>query len=126
MDRKKPLSTSCPYCGAGMQTAAMACTLCSVEVRGRFRQNLFQFLTDEEQQLLESFLVADFSIKDLAKESGMGYQAIRSRLDRLIDTYRSLKNADGQKKRILERVAQGELTAPEGAALIRGLNNGRK
>ena len=123
MDGKKPVSTTCPYCGGAMHTSAMVCAPCGVEVRGRFRQNLFQYLTDEEQQFLENFLLADFSIKDLAKESGMGYQAIRSRLDRLIDTYRSLKNADGQKKRILERVAQGDITAAEGAALIRGLDN---
>ncbi len=109
-----------------MHTAAMACSSCRVEVRGRFRQSLFEYLTDEEQQFLESFLLADFSIKDLAKDSGMGYQAIRNRLDRLIDTYRSLKNADGQKKLILERVAQGKLTAAEGAALMRGLDDGRK
>ncbi|MFA6244482.1 MAG: DUF2089 family protein [Candidatus Hydrogenedentales bacterium] len=125
MDTKKPVSASCPYCGGGMRTTAMSCAACNVEVRGRFRESLFQQLSDPEQQFLESFLLADFSIKELANRSGMGYQAIRTRLDRLIETYQGLRNAEDQKKRILERVALGEISATEGANLIRGLDNGR-
>jgi hypothetical protein len=101
-----------------MRPVAMECPACAVEVRGRFRQGLFQMLSDEEQRLLESYLLADFSIKALAQESGMGYAAIRSRLDRLIEHYRSLRNADEEKKRILEQVAANELSAAEAAELI--------
>lgn len=108
-----------------MRTTAMSCAACNVEIRGRFRESLFQQLSDPEQQFLESFLLADFSIKELANRSGMGYQAIRTRLDRLIETYQGLRSAEDQKKRILERVALGEISATEGAKLIRGLDNGR-
>ncbi len=101
-----------------MRPVAMECPGCAVEVRGRFRQGLFQMLSDDEQRLLESYLLADFSIKALAQESGMGYAAIRSRLDRLIEHYRGLRNADDEKKRILEQVAANELSAAEAAELI--------
>lgn len=121
----KPVSGSCPYCGGGMRTSAMSCPSCNVEIRGRFRESLFLQLSDSEQQFLESFLLADFSIKELANRTGMGYQAIRTRLDKLIETYQGLRNSEDQKKRILDRVAQGEISATEGARLIRGLDHGR-
>lgn len=125
MDGKKQVSSSCPYCGGGMRTSAITCSACNVEIRGRFRESLFLQLSDTEQQFLESFLLADFSIKELANRTGMGYQAIRTRLDKLIETYQGLRTSEDQKKRILDRVAQGEISATEGARLIRGLDHGR-
>lgn len=85
--------------------------------------SMFQHLTAEEQQLLEQYLLLDFSIKDLAAQTGMRYAAIRSRLDHLIAHYRSLKSRDADKKQILERVAKGEMTASDAAKLIATLGN---
>jgi hypothetical protein len=82
---RKAVPHSCPYCQAALRPVAMECPVCSVEIRGRFRQTLFQMLTAEEQDLLEKYLLAGFSIKALAEETGMGYVAIRNRLDRLIE-----------------------------------------
>jgi len=116
-------SSDCPYCGASMRPVTMACTACNVEIRGRFRQSLFQFLSEAEQELLERYLLVDFNIKSLEKETGMGYAAIRSRLDRLIASYRTLKNNDDETKRIMERVAQGKLSATEAAERIRRIRH---
>ena len=114
----QPHSSNCPYCAAAMRATAMECPLCGVEVRGKFQQTLFQLLSGEEQQLLEDYLLAGFSIKDLARESGMGYAAIRSRLDRLIERYQRLREGEEEKKRILEQVAAGKLSATDAARLI--------
>jgi len=121
---KKAVSNSCPYCEATMRPVAMECPVCRVEVRGRFRQVLFQNLDIEEQQLLEDYLMAGFSIKALAGETGMGYAAIRTRLDRLIEHYGRLRKAEGEKKRILEQVAAGSLSASEAAELIANIDRG--
>ena len=94
-------------------------------MRGRFRESLFQWLSDEEQQLLEQYLLAGFSIKDLAKKTGMGYAAIRTRLDRLIEDYQTLRRNEDSKKRILEKVASGELTAVEAAERIKDIGDGK-
>ena len=104
----------------------MACLSCGVEMRGRFRESLFQLLSDEEQQLLEQYLLAGFSIKALAKKTGMGYAAIRTRLDRLIENYHALRRNEDGKKRILEKVASGELTAAEAAEQIKGMDDGKR
>jgi hypothetical protein len=114
----KALSTTCPYCAGAMRPAVMECPVCGVEVRGRFRQAIFQMLDSDDQELLEAYLLAGFSIKDLAARSGMGYAAIRTRLDRLIARYQELRQADAEKKKILERLAAGEINAQEAARLI--------
>ena len=101
-----------------MRPTAMECPHCGIEVRGRFHQTLFQQLSGEEQQLLEDYLLAGFSIKDLASQTGMGYTTIRSRLDRLIERYQRLRQGEEEKKRILEMVAAGKITAAEAARLI--------
>ena len=102
----------------------MECPACGVEIGGRFRESLFQLLSDEEQQFLEQYLLAEFSIKTLAERSGMGYAAIRTRLDRLIANYRSLRENEDARKRILGQVASGELSAAKAADRIRNLSNG--
>ena len=101
-----------------MRPTAMECLVCGVEVQGRFQQTFFQMLDADEQQLLEKYLLADFSIKALAEETGMGYAAIRSRLDRLIEHYRRLQQGEEEKKRILDRLGRGEISASEAAELI--------
>ena len=79
---------------------------------------MFQMLDDEEQHLLEDYLLSGFSIKALAKKTGMGYAAIRTRLDRLIEHYQRLRQGEEEKKRILERVAEGSISAEGAAKLI--------
>lgn len=101
-----------------MRPVVMACPVCETEIRGAFRQTLFQMLSGEEQQLLEDYLLADFSIKDMAAGSGLGYVAIRSRLDRLIEHYRALRQGEEAKKAVLAQVAEGKLSAAEAARLI--------
>lgn len=116
--KAKLVLSNCPYCETPMRPAAMECPVCSIEIRGQFRQTLFQMLSADEQQLLEDYLLAGFSIKDLEKRSGMGYAAIRARLDRLIERYESLRKGEEHKKKILDRLAAGEITAQEAAELI--------
>ena len=113
--RKK---AECPYCGASMRPVVMACDRCDVEIRGRFRQTQFSRLPDEDLEFLEHYLLAGFSIKALAEESGLGYVAIRSRLDRAIASYRSLHSNEEAKRAILERLERGEISPREAAEAI--------
>ena len=99
----------------------MACDQCEIEVRGRFRQTQFQRLSSDDLHFLERYLLAQFSIKALAEESGMGYTAIRNRLDRIIKSYRGHWGKEEEKRLILERLEQGELSADEAARAIEQL-----
>jgi hypothetical protein len=110
---KKLLSTSCPACGLPMQTTAMTCAACGVKIEGNFSETFFDRLTPDDQKFLEQYLLAGFSIKMLEQNSTLGYAAIRSRLDRLISTYKALVEMDAQKKAILDQLRTGQITVVE-------------
>ena len=110
---KKPLYTSCPYCNLPMQTAVMACPACEVKIEGPFAENVINRLSASDQQFLEEYLLAGFSIKALEQNSTLGYAAIRSRLDRLIQNYQKIKKADAQKKAVLEQLRSGDITVAQ-------------
>jgi len=110
---KKLLSTSCPSCGLPMQTAAMACTACGVKIEGNFSETFFGKLAPQDQEFLEQYLLAGFSIKTLEQRSSLGYAAIRSRLDRLIANYNAAKKMDAQKKAVLELLRTDKISVAE-------------
>lgn len=113
--KKKP---ECPYCGTAMKPVVMTCDCCEVEIRGQFRQTQFARLSTEDQEFLERYLLVGFNIKALAEESGLGYVAIRNRLDRVIGAYRKLHNNEDAKRAILEKLERGELTPTEAAEAL--------
>jgi hypothetical protein len=110
---KKLLSTRCPICGLGMQTTAMGCMVCEVKIEGNFKETLFSRLNSKDQEFLEQYLLAGFNIKTLEQNSSLGYAAIRSRLDKLIANYKALAKMDGQKKAVLEKLRQGQISVTE-------------
>ena len=110
---KKLLSTSCPSCGLSMQTTAMSCTACGVKIEGNFSQTFFNRLSPEDQTFLEKYLLAGFSIKTLEQGGSLGYAAIRSRLDRLMANYETLKKMDAQKKAVLEQLRTEQISVAE-------------
>lgn len=107
---KKFLSTSCPCCGLPMQMSAMTCTPCGVKVEGNFSVTAFNRLSPQDRRFLEQYLLAGFSIKSLEGSSTLGYAAIRSRLDKLIERYKAIKKMDGQKKIILGQLRKDEIS----------------
>ena len=112
MKRKMP-STTCPSCSLPMQTAAMSCTACGVKIEGNFSETFFNRLPPEDQEFLEQYLLAGFSIKMLEQNSSLGYAAIRSKLDRLIANYQALAKMDAQKKAVLEQLRKDEISVAE-------------
>ena len=118
------LSTSCPSCGLPMQTAAMSCTACGIKIEGNFSETFLSRLTPEDQQFLEQYLLAGFSIKMLEQNSSLGYAAIRSRLDRLIANYKALAKMDAQKKAILEQLRTDEISVAEAKQKLERLSGG--
>jgi len=104
-----------------MQTAAMKCIPCQVKVEGQFPQTVFDRLSAEDQEFLEQYLLAGFSIKTLEQNSPMGYAAIRSRLDRLIANYETLIKKDAQKKAVLEQLRAEKITVAEAKRQLEAL-----
>ena len=104
-----------------MQTAAMACPTCKVKIEGDFSETVFDRLTLEDQKFLEQYLLSGFSIKTLEQNSSLGYAAIRSRLDKLIASYKVLAKMDAQKKVILEKLRADEISVAEAKDMLEKL-----
>ena len=96
-----------------MQTAAMKCVLCDVKVEGHFSPTAFDKLSPEDQQFLEQYLLAGFSIKTLEQNSSMGYAAIRSRLDKRIANYKALVSLETQRAAVLEQLREQRITVAQ-------------
>ena len=118
---KKTITSQCPYCDLPMQVEAMGCPTCGVKVEGAFVQSMISQLGPEDQQFLEEYLLAGFSIKALEGASEMGYVAIRSRLDRLIENYKAIRKHDAQKRAILEQLRKGEITVAQARSRLEEL-----
>jgi hypothetical protein len=104
-----------------MRPLVMVCDRCAVEIRGQFRVTQFSRLSGEDLTFLERYLLAGFSIKALAERCGLGYVAIRNRLDRIIESYRRLHEGEEAKRAILERLENGEISAEAAAEAIERL-----
>ena len=109
----KQISNRCPSCDLPMQTAAMECVTCGVKIEAAFTQSVLSKLGSEDQQFLEEYLLAGFSIKTMEEKGLLGYAAIRSRLDRLIENFKELQKKDVQKKKVLEKLKAGKITVAE-------------
>lgn len=104
-----------------MQTAAMTCVLCDVKVEGNFSTTAFDRLPPQDQVFLEQYLLAGFSIKTLEQNSSLGYAAIRSRLDKLIEQYKAVKDMDAQKKTVLEQLRKDQITVAQAKKKLENL-----
>ena len=120
---KKTISSQCPYCDLPMQVEAMGCPTCGIKIEGVFIQPMIAQLDPEDQQFLEEYLLAGFSIKALEETCGMGYVAIRTRLDRLIENYKALRKHDAQKKAVLEQLKKGEISVAQARAKLEKLSS---
>jgi hypothetical protein len=80
----------------------------------------FRELDAEDVQFLKRFLLASGSLKALAKEYGISYPTVRSRLDRLIGKVRAADEStesDPFQSKVRLLVADGKL-APEAARML--------
>lgn len=78
-------------------------------------------LSEEDLQFLKRFLLASGSLKALAKEYGISYPTVRTRLDRLIAKVRAADDAkvtDAFQRQLRILVADGQLTTASARALL--------
>ena len=104
-----------------MQTSGMSCSSCKVKIEGDFNETLFDRLDPKDQEFLERYLLAGFSIKKLEETTDLGYAAIRSKLDKLISHYKELAEMDSQKKVILEKLRNNEISVNEAKEMLEEL-----
>ncbi|HQJ25046.1 MAG TPA: DUF2089 domain-containing protein [Bacillota bacterium] len=112
----------CPICGGQLEITRLSCTSCNTNIEGHFTVCKFCQLPPELKVFAEVFIKNRGNIKDVEKELGISYPAVRSRLDQTIvalgysvDQEPSFgKAADAAKKKeVLESLRRGEISAEE-------------
>ncbi|MBX6350036.1 MAG: DUF2089 domain-containing protein [Clostridia bacterium] len=123
----------CPVCGEPLEVTELACRSCDTTIRGRFLLGRFAALTPEQWEFLEIFVRNRGNIREVERDMGLSYPAVRSRLDGLVEALGYPEKArEAQKPRgepglsreerlqVLEELSRGAITAREAIDRLRG------
>jgi hypothetical protein len=100
----------------------LTCTSCGTGVVGRFELSPFFRLSPDSLHFLEVFVRNRGNVKEVERETGESYWAIRRRLDEVIAEmgFEPVPKADLSTRRqeILARLGRGEIDVPEATRLL--------
>lgn len=113
--------SNCPVCDHQLTITRYECDHCKTEIKGRFKQNIFSKLTEEERDFIEIFVLKRGSIKEIEKELGISYPTVRNKLDNVISALGHKVDKDTSKIEILTMLDKGEITSEEATKLLSDL-----
>jgi len=112
----------CPSCSAPLTVTQLTCTACGTGVVGRFELSPFFKLSAESLKFLESFIRNRGNVKEMERETGESYWAIRRRLDEVIAELGfeapAAPSPPGLRQEILTRLRNGEIDVQEATRLL--------
>jgi hypothetical protein len=112
----------CPSCSAPLVVTQLTCSACGTGVVGRFELSPFFRLSSQSLQFLETFIRNRGNVKEMERETGESYWAIRRRLDEVITEMGFATEPEAvppnYRQEILERLSRGEISAQEAANLL--------
>ena len=117
----------CPTCGDALVVTELSCDSCGTVIHGRYNPCPFCRLSPENLAFLEVFVRNRGNIKDMEREMGVSYWAIRNRLNEVVEEMDRDNpmpppppdpGRNARRKDILERLNQGEISVAEAAELL--------
>ena len=113
----------CPSCSSSLMVTQLGCTACGTAVVGHYELNPFLRLSPESLHFLETFIRTRGNVKEMERESGHSYWAIRRQLDEVIaelgfDVKPDLDPLSSRRQEILERLGNGEIDVQEATKLL--------
>ena len=114
---------SCPSCSSPLVVTQLNCTVCGTGVVGKFELSPFFRLSPESLKFLEFFVRNRGNVKEMERETGESYWAIRRQLDEVIAEMgfeEAPKDSDfsTQRQEILAQLSRGEITVQEATKLL--------
>ncbi len=118
---KREVPGSCPICRGEIKVSEIKCKKCRSVIRGEFDLCKFCRLNDQQKYFLEVFIKNRGNIKEIEKELGISYPTVRNKLDEVISVLgHKVKQPAIDKKEILEKLKNGEITKDEALKLLNG------
>jgi hypothetical protein len=113
---------SCPSCSSPLVVTQLNCTACGTGVVGKFELSPFFRLSPESLRFLEVFVRNRGNVKEMERETGESYWAIRRQLDEVIVEMgiEATKSDDVSTRRqeILAQLSRGEINVQEATKLL--------
>lgn len=113
---------SCPSCSSPLMVTQLNCTSCGTGVVGKFELSPFHRLAPESLQFLEVFVRNRGNVKEMERETGESYWAIRRQLDEVI-TEMGMEppqenDLSTRRQEILAQLSRGEINVQEATKLL--------
>ncbi|HET9906092.1 MAG TPA: DUF2089 domain-containing protein [Anaerolineales bacterium] len=108
---------TCPSCSSPLVVTQLNCTACGTGVVGKFELSPFFRLSPESLKFLEVFVRNRGNVKEMERETGESYWAIRRQLDEVI-TEMGMEapqedDLSTRRQEILARLSRGEINVQE-------------
>ncbi|HCK67422.1 MAG TPA: hypothetical protein DIW23_00790 [Anaerolineae bacterium] len=120
---------SCPSCSSALAVTQLTCTSCGTGVVGKFELSPFFRLSPESLKFLEFFVRNRGNVKEMERETGESYWAIRRQLDEVIAEMGIETKEDEistRRQEILAQLSSGEITVQEATKLLSQIKGDKK
>ncbi len=123
------LPTRCPACAQEMHVTGLECSSCGTEVRGHFEIGRFARLATDDLYFIEIFVKNRGNAYRVAEEMEIPYSGVRARLGDIIqamgyeaehETREEAPIPTERRKEILDRIAEGSLSAEQAVKILQG------
>jgi hypothetical protein len=115
---------SCPSCSSPLAVTQLNCTVCNTGVVGKFELSPFFRLSPESLKFLEVFVRNRGNVKEVERETGESYWAIRRQLDEVItemgfeEAAPSDDEISTRRQEILAQLSRGEINVQDATKLL--------
>lgn len=121
IDLKQEVPGKCPLCEGEIEVAEIHCKRCGIVIKGEFELCKFCRLNEKQKYFAEVFIKNRGNIKEIEKELGISYPTVRNKLDDVIQALgHKVVKSNVNKKEVLEKLKDGEISKEEALKLLKG------
>ncbi len=122
----------CPACHGDLIVTQQTCIECGTSVVGEFQPTIFSKLSQENLAFLELFIKNKGNVKEMERDSGESYWAIRNHINEIIEELGlEKKNVElseppidlkAERQSILAQLDEGKIDVDAAAKMLKQLN----
>lgn len=111
----------CPVCSGRLRAVRLKCGKCGTVIENDFELSRFEYLGEDQQSFMETFVKCRGNIKDVEKELGISYPTVRAKLDEVISAmgYVVVKKPAIESAEIIDMLEKGEITADQAVGMMK-------